>query len=345
MAGILHVFCFFLGLAWVATQLMALIQGIGMRNAACSRDLSLYLIITAVLPLFIAFASVFLAILDYLDCPTISEPNARQTITKTPALYAIQQQPPHQLPPLPRAYAQRAHRLAQPPASSLPRSGQPITPYCDVAVLSVLSSPDPAAANTTTPPFLQALPHFATQRGARVGSHAAWTPPRSTCVEMFNTTGPLALFVRLPIDDEGNENNSNNNKNNNTNNNIIPGQPLTTQFNNQQCADTITGRELAERYRAIDKKYAYNSIYSAIPAFYLTKSFIAKVCLSVLCVLVVLAFLAMGGWLIWGTFAVSKTGLDQCDGELYRSALATVIINWVAPFVAGIAEGVVYLLK
>lgn len=170
----------------------------------------------------------------------------------------------------------------------------------------------------------RAPPRFDPQETTDLGTnYLRWRPPRSTCHQVHTATG-CAVRHYIDLEDQLPP---------------FPGsQPGSTdQFVYQR--DTWICQQWAQQcWRQLYRNHALNGLYSPVPITSFTRSPEARSawkCLKRLVyALEVLLALAYVGWLIFGTVMTSKSGVGRCDTELYRTALAIVIINWSSPFVA-----------
>lgn len=174
-----------------------------------------------------------------------------------------------------------------------------------------------------------------------------WTPPRSTSEATSRTSGfanrdvmathtitptpspPLSLSDPL-LDSGSDDDNVDDNRKNDLN--AIKGGPCSdNNIGDDGGLVKMTPSEVNLNFRRVAEGYGYNGIYSLVPSSYRsTPQWVWSLGIGAI-IVVIMAALAGVGWLIYGTYEVSKSGVERCLPELYNTALSVVIINWSAP--------------
>lgn len=199
------------------------------------------------------------------------------------------------------------------------------------------------------------LPQHATTKKYRRKLHhgqefRVWTPPRSTSLHTSRSNGfanqdvmathapmakPIPLLPPTPIDPlfcaGSDDSDDDNNNKNNLINVISDDQGDDNNNDNDDNLIKMPQSEVNLNFRAVAGGYAYNSIYSLVPPNYRsTPQWVWTLGIGAVIVVLVTA-LAGVGWLIYGTYETSKSGVGECLPELYKTSLSVVIINWSAP--------------
>lgn len=314
-------------IAWVALQIMALVQGVRFHHSPCNQPLSTYLITSpCLLALAVIFAVLF-SLNKYILRPAVrNAPRWREDFFSTTA-------PPLRYEALHLRRAPIARFAAPLLTDGAELSAGPVPTWSLYAKGMVLRIAGDAILPTLIPHQHSAQHHPNALQ--RYPYHVTWQPPRSTCYHVVSPNdddyrarlvlGPF--FFSHPEDDRSN---------------ALPKvvhitcnvPQITTQ--DYEYGGTIPQRVVQERWRPLTEKYAFNGVYSGIPPRYFGEPVVLRVVPIVLVVLIVLSVLAGLAWLIYGTIQIAslgKGGTDSCVHELYQSAMALAIGNWLIPVI------------
>lgn len=316
------ILCIIFGLGWCAVQVLSIVQGARFLSAFCNQDLAIYLLTSGLFPLALALASGAASYLQSHNYNAVSRgfPKWRLDFIKKKHHETIQMQRIPTARWSGKSTFNNANSHNLPAATPIPRDlvAENAKPF-PLRYTTLQLHPTtilPPALPTEQVRYKAPLGPGLRQATSRTIGHSTWLPPRSTCAEIFNTTGCTLRRYATPED-----------------------QPPFASPMDFPCQPDqhISQYDAQQRWRKMDQNYFFNAIYSTI---HIDQKFTAGTAWKCLKFAVfgvgILLSLASVGWLIFGTVITSKSGVGRCEAELYRTALAVVVINWSTPLAFGV---------
>ena len=337
---------------WFAAQFMGIVQGVRFHlnnNTLCNQDLSTFLIVSAVL----SFAALLTC--GVLYC--LSEYDDNHASTPTPAwrkaFFGPEQ---HHLDLYLRRIPNATwHRDYIPLVKRAPhiKTGKP-QPQQRQHQQLLLQQQQPQDQQSPLDDLLLIPDHKAISPPIlprHMGDfYGGWRPPRSTCIQ---TTHRSASMMRLgpfystrgdapydpPTDKQLHKENKLLQTKKNTSNMHLGAVSVHLRVGGE---NKISIFEARRRWRKVLRDAPWNGIYSTIPSSHYLDPSVGEAAFEVMWHafwgMLVVTLLAGLGWLIYGTWQVSKSdgGGGLCEPALYKSALSLVIINWTVPILTAV---------